>query len=295
MLFSLSKSATSTGLQISEVVLFLAGALLVVGLVGEYKEPWKTKYAGLCAMFVIVGVAVELFADGGVFLFSEHLQTIAEGEIAEAIREAGTARTSAEGAARAAAQAEEYADGIARLSWPRQLDASKFVSLLEGKPKARVELLYNPNDSEAWSFATDIYWWLGKGIADNKGAGWIVSPPKPIPPTGASRGLSSPDAPIGMQLSGAYTGIGLTLRLRYTGIPSIRPLPASACSSIPMSRDCLFFAEQGLTEAIVRSVLPDERGGAWTADYDDSMPSDLILLIVGPKPPIWNLEKPKKK
>jgi len=236
------------------------------------------------ALVLILGLAGDLISVG-----------MAQIEAANLTREADDAKMSAEHAAKAAARANEYANGIARLSWPRQLDASKFVALLNGKPKARVKLLYNPNDSEAWSFARDLYWWLGNGIGDHKGAGWIVFPPKPISRTDASKGLSSPNAPIGMQLSGAYTGIGLTLRLRNTGTPSIPPLPASACGSVPLSRNCLFFAETGLTEAILMSVLPDERGGASTTEYDDSMPSDLIVLIVGPKPPIWHLDKPKNK
>ena len=42
-------------------------------------------------MFVIIGVAGELWADGGIFLFSSHLQTIADLEIAALTREAGEA------------------------------------------------------------------------------------------------------------------------------------------------------------------------------------------------------------
>jgi hypothetical protein len=81
--FSLSKSATSTALDISEIALLLFGVLLVVGLIGEYakSERWK-KYVRVFEMFVIIGVAGELLADGGIFLFSRHLQTIAALEIA---------------------------------------------------------------------------------------------------------------------------------------------------------------------------------------------------------------------
>jgi len=92
-LFSLSKSATSTALDISEVALLLFGILLVVGLIGEYakSERWK-KHVKTFEMLVIIGVAGELFADGGIFLFSGHLQTIADLEIAELTKEAGQAK-----------------------------------------------------------------------------------------------------------------------------------------------------------------------------------------------------------
>lgn len=93
---SLSKSATSLALQLSEITLLLFGAVLVIGLVGEYakSEKWK-KRAKLFQAFVIIGVAGELFADGGVFLFSAHLQTIADAEVASLNKEAGNARRDA--------------------------------------------------------------------------------------------------------------------------------------------------------------------------------------------------------
>ncbi len=294
-LFSLSKSATNSALNWSELVLLIFGIVLVVGLVGEYKtlEPHSRRMK-FFEMLVILGVLGELLGDGGIFLFSHQLQVISDNEIAEVTRNAGDARTSAREAAEAAARANKYVDGIARLSWPRQLDAAKFVALLKDKPQARVKLLYNPNDSEAWSFARDMYWWLGKGAGDKKGAGWVVSSPQPIPPRAVNKRLSSPNTPIGMQFSGAFTGFGITLRLRDTGVPSV-PLPsASACGMKPLSNTCLFFAKDALTQAVLMSMLPDERGGAMEAEYDDSLPNGLIVVIVGPRPPIWHLERPKQ-
>ena len=78
-LFALSKSATSTALDISEIALLLFGIVLTAGLIGEYakSERWK-KHVKIFEMLVIIGVAGELFADGGIFQFSRHLQTIAE-------------------------------------------------------------------------------------------------------------------------------------------------------------------------------------------------------------------------
>jgi len=108
--FFLSKSVTSISLDISEIALLLFGVLLVVGL-GEYarSERWK-KYIRAFEMFVIIGVAGELLADGGVFLFSKHLQTIADLEIANVTQKAGDADTSAEDAALAASHAKSSAD-----------------------------------------------------------------------------------------------------------------------------------------------------------------------------------------
>ncbi len=111
ILFAFSKSATSTALDLSEIALLLFGVLLVVGLVGEYAnvDRWK-KHVKVFEMFVIIGVAGELLADGGIFLFSRHLQTVADGEIANLTKEAGDAKKSAEGAADAASRAKSFAD-----------------------------------------------------------------------------------------------------------------------------------------------------------------------------------------
>ncbi len=110
-LFSLSKSATSIALDTSEIVLLLFGVLLTVGLIGEYakSERWK-RLVKTFEMLVIIGVAGELLADGGIFLFSSHLQTIADQEIADLTVTAGNAKTSAETAARAADRAKASAD-----------------------------------------------------------------------------------------------------------------------------------------------------------------------------------------
>jgi hypothetical protein len=43
-------------------------------------------------MFVIIGVAGELLADGGIFLFSSHLQTIADLEIGDLTKKARCSR-----------------------------------------------------------------------------------------------------------------------------------------------------------------------------------------------------------
>jgi hypothetical protein len=109
--FSLSKSATSIALDSSEIALLLFGILLTLGLIGEYakSERWK-RHVRTFEMFVIIGVAGELFADGGIFLFSSHLQTIADLEIAEVTKQAGVAKNSANEAAGAAQRAKEQSD-----------------------------------------------------------------------------------------------------------------------------------------------------------------------------------------
>jgi hypothetical protein len=128
--WSLSKNVTSVLLDISEAGLLAFGLLLVVGLIGEYAESkrWKAKRK-MFEMFVIVGVAMELMFDGGIFVFSKHLQTIADAELAGVIREAGNAKTSAEGAAKAALEAKESAKQANQDSKNAKLSAGQAVSL----------------------------------------------------------------------------------------------------------------------------------------------------------------------
>jgi hypothetical protein len=93
--FSLSKSAISSALNISEIVLLIFGVVLVAGLVGEYRDVWK-RWLRVFEMLVIIGVAGELLADGGIFLFSKRLQTISEEEIAQVNQSAAGANVAAE-------------------------------------------------------------------------------------------------------------------------------------------------------------------------------------------------------
>src|SRR5262245_39271142 len=87
--FSLSESWTSVALHISEVLLLVFGIVLVIGLIGEY---WELDRKKLWGLLVIIGVAGELLADGGIFAFSERLQTFANNKVAELNTEAAQQR-----------------------------------------------------------------------------------------------------------------------------------------------------------------------------------------------------------
>jgi hypothetical protein len=152
-LFSLSKSATSIALDISEVALLLFGILLVAGLIGEYakSERWK-KHVRVFEMLVIVGVAGELLADGGIFLFSSHLQTIADTEIAGLNNGAAQLRKQAAELEMARVKLE------ATVLW-RRLSKRQQSTLSDNlKPFAglRVGVSYLNGEAEGLGFANDI-------------------------------------------------------------------------------------------------------------------------------------------
>jgi hypothetical protein len=168
-------------------------------------------------------------------------------------------------AAEAQLALKTYVEKVARRQRARGLNVKKLIELLDGKPKLRVELLYNPNDSEAWSLARQIHTWVGEGSSSQKGAGWSVSPPMPIPPEARYN-----DIPPAMRFGGAYTTFGLTFRAK----------------DISKGAD-LSTALGALMEAINRSVTPEERALTGVFEGDSSLPDNPIVVVVGPKLPVW--------
>ncbi|HVP44816.1 MAG TPA: hypothetical protein VMS96_15410, partial [Terriglobales bacterium] len=104
-----------------------------VGLVGECSrsDRWK-KHVRIFEMCVIIGVAGELLADGGIFLFSRHLQKIADEELAQVTKEAGIAKVSAKEAAGAASRAETAAGNAGNLSDRAATSAGNALELARG-------------------------------------------------------------------------------------------------------------------------------------------------------------------
>jgi hypothetical protein len=156
--FSLSKSFTTTALDISELTLLLFGIVLVAGLVGEYIESWKKKIK-LFEILVIIGVAGELLADGGIFHFSKQLQTISELEVAKLNENASKANE------RAAILEQRLADRHVTLKQSEQMSA-----ILKTHSGARVAVTFiSPAASDAQEYAMEI----AEAFAEAK---WTVVP-----------------------------------------------------------------------------------------------------------------------
>ncbi len=141
MLFSLSKSATSSALHISELTVLLFGLLLVVGLIGELsKSPkWKARLRAF-ELMVVVGVGGELIGDGGIFVFSERLQAISDADVATLNREAGDARKDAgEANKRAGSALKDAADANERAT-ANEKEAARLGKLAEDERLARIQI-----------------------------------------------------------------------------------------------------------------------------------------------------------
>jgi hypothetical protein len=149
-LFSLSESATSAALDISEGALCISGLLLLFGAIGEYlfdhnKLPrWMNWPKLTFEIIVAVSLCGELLADGSVAVLSHRLQNL-EGNDIQALdskaRIAGEKATAALGTSSAAftkAQAAEDASGRAvDKSGKAETTASRAITLAN---KARQEL-----------------------------------------------------------------------------------------------------------------------------------------------------------
>jgi hypothetical protein len=106
----LSKSSVTFLLHASEAALLAFGVLLVIGLIGEIKFPWPHPRFETFELLVIIAVAGELLGDGGVFVFSGDLQTIADTELARITTDVGSTRSAADSAADAADRASASAN-----------------------------------------------------------------------------------------------------------------------------------------------------------------------------------------
>src|ERR1019366_8216130 len=135
-MFSLSKEVTALALDISEWLLLACGAVLGIGIVGEYaKSDWWKKYLRLWQICVIAGVLGELLCDGGIFLFSRRLQTLEGADIAALNKKAEKSLADATEASRKAKVASDEADAAKLESGKAKDAASAAESLASGARK----------------------------------------------------------------------------------------------------------------------------------------------------------------
>lgn len=140
---------------------------------------------------------------------------------------------------------------------PRQLDKVAFSNALHGKPVGTVQILYKPNDVEAFWFAFEIASCL-------KVAGWAVSDPVPIP-IGSGDNLSfGPDAPPEIRWGiGGLTDVTIKMPVIDFGKPDT--------------------AEAALRDALMKGRLNPIGGGAMAFVGDPALPADHFIVVVGQK------------
>jgi hypothetical protein len=150
----------------------------------------------------------------------------------------------------------ERLDDNERRLGPRILDHTKFLESLKGKPRGKVEILYQPDNSEAYAFALQIRRWLGEG-ANGDGAGWNVSPLKPIPSEGGDSRIA-PDAPSALR-HGAWFGLGVRANKQWQPFESETALGALV------------------------TALSQASGAGVVQHPDPKLPDDFFVIVVGQK------------
>jgi hypothetical protein len=108
-MLSLSKTATSDLLSVSEYTLLFFALMVVVGLMGELRLPHWHHRMKMFELLVAIGCGGELIADGGIFFFSRRLETLSNLEIAELRKSADEARLQAGSANKQASDAIDRA------------------------------------------------------------------------------------------------------------------------------------------------------------------------------------------
>ena len=161
MLLSLSKSATTTGLEASEWVLLIAGIVLLVGIIGEYELPSWHHRLKLFELLVLIGVLFELLADGGVFFFSRRLQILEGADIEALDRTVSGARdkanTAREEAAAALADLKEARELAAKAEKGTATLTTRFSDrVLSDKQAEEISTALKPFNGQEFGIAT--YW-----------------------------------------------------------------------------------------------------------------------------------------
>ena len=135
-LFSWTESATSTALDISELVLLVSGLFLLFGAAGEYlfdhdRLPLCMKWPKLTfEIIVALSLGGELIADGGVAVFSHVLQKMEGADIDALGMKAGKALSDAN-------EAENRSEKLLEFLTPRSLTQKEMDDLRDAfKPFA---------------------------------------------------------------------------------------------------------------------------------------------------------------
>lgn len=159
-----SKYWTEAWLHVSEIALLIFGITLSLGLVGEFLAdhkkkdyPWCKKWKREFEILVILGVMGELLADGGIFSFGMHLQTIADQEVAafNAVAEEAKERASITESNNLVLQKQLVLIRQWRTITPEQ--KKLFIELTKDLRKQTIRVRFGPDrPAEVESFASRI-------------------------------------------------------------------------------------------------------------------------------------------
>jgi hypothetical protein len=256
VLLSLSKSSALVCLDISEWALFGFGLLLVLGLIVEYRAVHGTRWMKFGEMLVIIGVAGELVADGGIFLCSGHLQTIADQEIARLnLKAARFEKDAADLQARNLQLEEQILEQGPRdllLYGKREEDFLNSIRQFAGQ---KVQIRICQSIDEVRDTADRLTVLFGE-------AGWTVSPHSPE--WGESNcGFVGPNEP-------AASGV-------WVGMPNLHPTPTTRERSGELIRYLSEIPLATKAHLVGIETVRANKSKQWISTYGDA---DSIVVIV---------------
>ena len=97
----------------------------MIGLIGEYRLQFWHPRLEFFELLVLIGCAGELLADGGIFVFSEHLQKIEHTQISDLAIQASSAAGDARQAKRDAGDAKGKAQAASEIAGPAKVTADE--------------------------------------------------------------------------------------------------------------------------------------------------------------------------
>lgn len=147
-------------------------------------ELWKTIFDSATVILLFL----TFVAGAGALIFGNRINKKQAESLRKFDRDLTAAKTELEEEKQKTAKAQlelrKFIEDVNTARGPRMIiDNKAFVAALRGKPTAKAEILFAPNDEEAYELALQIRRWLGPGDKGD-GAGWDVKEPQPIPPEG---------------------------------------------------------------------------------------------------------------
>ena len=198
-------------------------------------------------LLIVAGVAGERVAEVKVNDFDVSIQGCSDARIAELTQENTVAKN-------------DLAATFMRTR-PRLLsDNAKFQTALKGKPKADVEIMFKPEDEEAYTLGMQIR----ARLTDTRpglGAGWVVFSFRPLNQSDAlpDKQLNHPEVPLAIK-SGAWYGLGFVVKSA--------PYPC-------------FNHENDSPVCALQAALMASGVGGGQISFDPRMPANTIKIIVG--------------
>ena len=177
-------------------------------------ESWKT----LFEIVAIILLGLTFMNAGAAWYFGRRINEQQVEKLRKFDQDLTAAKTGLAQAQKESAEAQlalrKFIEDVNAARGPRMIiDHAAFVAALRGKPKAKAEILFAPNDEEAFELAVQIKRWLGPGV-NGDGAGWDVDEPQPIPSTGGDKTISQ-YAPPGIRY-GAIGGMAIISNRLWT-------------------------------------------------------------------------------